>query len=115
MLVGDALNSANPVDLCAQSDPIGAPEPMKIEPVLGAQIGGSGASEHGYCVTERGRPGFHASGDRLAPCERGSQRVGPSTPAAPVPDRRDRVTRRPGQDALTGSAGDRALMRRAAG
>jgi hypothetical protein len=36
----EVLSSANPVDLCAQSDPIGAPEPMKIEPVLGAQIGG---------------------------------------------------------------------------
>src|SRR5262249_24564803 len=38
-LADQTLTSANPVDLCAQSDPIGAPEPMKIEPVLGAQIG----------------------------------------------------------------------------
>ena len=30
----NTLNSAHPVDLCAQSDLIGAPEPMKIEAVL---------------------------------------------------------------------------------
>jgi hypothetical protein len=35
----DNRSSANPVDLYAQSDLIGAPEPMKIEAVLGAQIG----------------------------------------------------------------------------
>ena len=38
----DALYSATPVDLGAQSDLIGAPEPMSIEAVLAAPNGGSG-------------------------------------------------------------------------
>jgi len=40
----DIRISANPVDLCAQSDPTGAPEPMKIEPGLGTQLAGYRAS-----------------------------------------------------------------------
>src|SRR5215831_8109778 len=40
--------AANPVDLCAQSDLIGAPELMKIEAVLGAQIGYRSRGTGGY-------------------------------------------------------------------
>jgi hypothetical protein len=40
-----------PVDLDAQSDLIGVPEPMSVERVLADQIGGSG--------TSRGSPGNH--------------------------------------------------------
>jgi hypothetical protein len=34
-----ALSSADPVDLGAQSDLIGAPEPMSIEAVLAGEVG----------------------------------------------------------------------------
>jgi hypothetical protein len=53
MRSSNARYSANPVDLCAQSDLIGAPEPMKIEAVLGAQIESSLLSS-----LSRGSPGF---------------------------------------------------------
>jgi hypothetical protein len=39
----DARSSADPVDLGAQSDLIGAPEPMSVEAVLAVPNGGSGA------------------------------------------------------------------------
>ena len=42
--ISDLLISADPVDLGAQSDLIGAPEPMSIEAVLAAPNGGSGAA-----------------------------------------------------------------------
>jgi hypothetical protein len=40
MHAGSALTSANPVDLGAQSDLIGAPEPMSIDAALAAPLGG---------------------------------------------------------------------------
>jgi hypothetical protein len=40
MRAGDMLSSADPVDLGAQSDLIGVPEPMSIEDVLAAPTAG---------------------------------------------------------------------------
>jgi hypothetical protein len=53
MRLGNARYSANPVDLGAQSDLIGAPESVSTEAVLAAPIGGLRAGARGESTTLR--------------------------------------------------------------
>jgi hypothetical protein len=71
MCIRNARYSADPVDLGAQTDLIGAPEPMSIEAVLVGQIAARQALLMPFCVTQReaegrGSPGQTGWGVALA-------------------------------------------------